>query len=226
MEKNRVFTKEELKQMGMRTIDAALQALEVDDKETTKRLIKRMHREFESLHDIYLNWVADIMDYVYVQDGEAALYEALRKAVGSFSGPLIKRYAKADFRQQVEMLAMGLRAHLKNLIIEEDDEKVCIKGDPCGSGTCLFRSGGYSPPRSLSKLKPHPMTWGLSDFPIYCAHSPVQEILSIEKLGYPVIVTFPANEVVEESCRMCIFKDPKLIPEEVYRRVGMKRENH
>jgi len=227
VENKRIFTKEELKQMGMRTMDAALQAIEVDDKETAKKLIKRMHREFEGTHDLYVGWVSDIMDYIYVHDGEAGLYEAIRKAVGNYFVPMIEIYEKSDFRKQVEMLAWGLRGHLQNLIIEEDDEKVAIKMDPCGSGQRLSQSGAYCPPRCLSKIKPHPMTWGVADFPIYCVHSPLQEIVSVEKLGYPVVVTLPEDEEAgvanKKSCWMCVYKDPKAIPEKIYTRIGMKK---
>jgi hypothetical protein len=47
--------------------------------------------------------------------------------------------------------------------------------------------------------------------------------MSIEKIGYPVYVVFPAEEIAKKSCRYCIYKDPKLIPEEVYKRVGMEK---
>ena len=221
MEKNRVFTAEELKEMSIPTADAAIEALEAGNNEKAKKLIKRMHREFQSIHDLYLNWAADLMDYIYVNDGETALYEATRKAIETSIELLIDSYTKADFRRQVGMLAAGLRAHLQKIKIEEDDEKVCIEMDPCGSGQRLLESGAYGPPRNLSKIKPHRMTWGLPDFPVYCAHGPVQEIMSIEKIGYPVYVVFPAKEIAKKSCRYCIYKDPKLIPEEVYKRVGL-----
>lgn len=223
METNRVFTKEELQEMSVQTVDAAIEALEAGDKEKAKKLIKRMHREFQSLHDMYLNWSADMMDYIYIHDGDESLYEATRKAVETSIDSLIESYKKADFRRQVKMLAAGLRAHLQNMKIEEDDEKVCIEMDPCGSGQRLLESGAYEPPRNLSMIKRHRMSWGLPEFPVYCTHAPVTEIISIEKIGYPVFVVFPANEMAKKSCRYCIYKDPKLIPEEVYKRVGMEK---
>jgi hypothetical protein len=223
MEKNRVFTKEELEEMSGRTIDAAIAALEAGNIEKAKKLMKRMHREFQSLHDIYVNWAADMMDYIYRRDGEEALYEATRKSTETSIDTVIDLYTKADFRRQVEMLAAGLRAHLQKIHIEEDDEKVCIEMDPCGSGQRLLESGAYGPPRNLSRLKPHRLTWGLPNFPVYCAHGPVEEIMCIERIGYPVYVVFPAKEIAKKSCRYCIFKDPKAIPEEVYKRVGMEK---
>ena len=223
MEKNQVFAKEELQEMGMRTADAAIEAMETGDKEKAKKLINRMQREFQAMHDLYMNWAADLMDYIYVRDGEEALYEALRKAVTTYMGPLVESYARADFRRQVQMAAAGIRGHLQNMTVEEDEEKVCFTMEPCGSGQRLCQSGAYEPPRNLSRMKPHPMTWGLPDFPIYCAHSPVQEIIPIEKIGRPVFVTLPAKEIGKGTCRFCVYKDPKSVPEQIYRRVGMEK---
>lgn len=223
MAKNRAFTEQELKDMGTRTMDAAIEAVEAGDKEKAKKLISRMNREFQGMHDLYMNWAADLMDFIYKNYGDEALYQALRKAITTYIIPLTESYSKADFRRQVQMLAAGIRPHLQNLKIEEDDEKVTLKMEPCGSGQRLMESGAYDPPRNLSRMKPHRMTWGLPNFPVYCAHSPVQDIIAIEKIGRPVFITYPADEVAKESCRMCIYKDPKNIPEEVYTRVGMKK---
>jgi hypothetical protein len=223
MGRNRIFSSSELKKMGTRTVDAAIEALETGNMEKARKLIKRMHREFESLHDLYMNWAADLLDYIYTHDGETALYEASRKAIETYLESLIELYTKKDFRRQVEILAAGLRAHLQHLKIEEDDEKVCIMMQPCGSGQRLFQAGAYGPPRNLSRLQAHRMTWGLSDFPIYCVHCPIQEILTIEKIGYPVFVVFPSKEMPAKPCRFCIYKDPKSIPEEVYKRVDMDK---
>ncbi|MDO8490728.1 MAG: hypothetical protein Q7T04_01775 [Dehalococcoidia bacterium] len=223
MAKNRVFTDQELKELSTRTMDAAVQAVEAGDKEKAKKLITRMSKEFQGIHDLYMNWAADLMDYIYTHNGEDALYQAMRKVVESYMGPLAEAYGKADFKRQVTMAAAGLRAHLEALEIEEDDEKVSIKMKPCGSGQRLMESGAYDSPRKLSRLKAHPMTWGLPDFPIYCAHSPIQEMVGIERIGRPAFACIPSEPMAKESCRFLIYKDPDAIPEQLYTRVGKKK---
>jgi hypothetical protein len=218
--KKRVFSEEELDEMGTRTLDLLTDAIEAGEKEKAKKLANRMHREFSVIHDLYMNWLADMMDHVYRTGGEDELYVALRKTIGASLAP-IANMDKADFRRRVEMLATILRGHLVALELEEDDEKVCIKMTPCGSGQRLLEAGSYEPPRNLCMMdKPHAMTWGLSDFPIYCTHAPVMEILCMERLGRPVFVILPDSKVARQSCRYCIYKDPKDIPAEVYARVG------
>ena len=64
MEKNRVFTEKELKEMEVRTMDAAIDAVEAGDKDKAKELINRMYTETQGMHDVYLNWIAELMDYI------------------------------------------------------------------------------------------------------------------------------------------------------------------
>jgi hypothetical protein len=225
MEKNRVFTEKELKEMEVRTMDAAIDAVEAGDKDKAKELINRMYRETQGMHDVYLNWIAELMDYIYKNSGEEELYQSMRQVMEELARPFEGALDNLDYRSRVGVVAETLRGHGCALEIEEDDEKVSIKMRPCGSGQKLIDSGAYDPPRNLSRLKPHVMTWGQPDFPIYCIHNPVQSILAIEKTGYPMDAVFPAKDVATDSCRFDLYKDPDSIPEEVYTRVGMKKPN-
>jgi hypothetical protein len=111
--------------------------------------------------------------------------------------------------------------------ITEDDEKVCMTMHPCGSGQMLCQKGAYEPPINLSMIeKPHAMTWGKTDFPIYCTSMPVREILSIEQLGYPTNVTFhEGKNFAKEPCTVCIYKKVEDTPEEIYTRVGKTKSD-
>jgi hypothetical protein len=224
--KKRIFSEEELDEMGKRTLDLLTDAIEAGEMERAKRLANRMHREFSVIHDLYMNWIADMMDHVYRRGGEDELYVALRKAIGESLAPMANM-EKADFRRRVEMLATILRGHLVALELEEDDEKVCIRMTPCGSGQRLLEAGGYDPPRSLTMIdKPHVMTWGLADFPIYCTHAPVMEILCMEQLGRPVFVILPDAKVGQRSCAYCLYKNAEDIPVAVYSRAGKQKPGH
>ena len=223
MKKKRVFTEAELTEMGRRTIDLLTEAIEAGEKERAKKLATRMYREFSGIHDLYGDWLADMMDYVYRTQGPDELYRALRKTVGASIGPMADM-EKVDFRRRVEIVAAMLRGHLAALEVEEDDEKVCMKMKPCGSGQRLLEAGAYDQPRNLAMLeKPHLMTWGLTHFPVYCTHAPVMEVLMIEKLGWPVFVIQPGAEVARQSCAYCLYKNPEDIPDKVFARVGKRK---
>jgi len=224
MEKKRVFTEEELKEMEGRTLDRLMETIEGGDAPKAKNLAKRMYAEFLSQHDGYLSMAAGFMNWIYVNHGDEALYQALKEVMAPGLDELLSSYEKADFKRRVQMMAMGLRGHLQPITVEEDDEKVCIKMHPCGSGQRLFESGAYDPPRNLTLVnKPHLITYGMTDFPIYCTHAPIMELASIALVGYPIFVTLPADKMARESCRYCFYKDPKDIPEEIYKRVGKEK---
>lgn len=130
------------------------------------------------------------MDYIYEDYGEVVLYQALKKVSGDAQGmPVDVR--NVDFKKRVQGIVTFMRRHLEQMKVEEDNEKVSITMQPCGSGQRLCQGGSYDPPRNLTMIeKPHAMTWGKSHFPVYCTREPMLEILSIERLGYPMTVTF------------------------------------
>ena len=224
MAENRVFTDEELKEMGRYTLDVLLEAIDAGDKEQAKKLANRLYKEFQSMHDLYMNWSAALESHIYNNHGVDELYTAVKWAVSAGMQQFREEYDKADFRRRVKMLAAGLKGHLQPLELKEDDDKVCIKMQPCGSGERLFKSGGYEPPRNFAMMKePHPLTYGETDFPIYCCHAPLQELIWMEWLGYPVFVSYPVQKMGRDACWYCIYKDPEKIPEETYLRLGKEK---
>jgi hypothetical protein len=217
----RVFTDAELKELGARTIDLLKQAIAAGDQKKAGQMADRWLMESQAIHDLYLHWIASLMSYIYTRSGEDALYQAMREFYEACGMP---DPSEGDFRSNVEGVAMVLRAHLVPLKVEEDDEKVTVTMQPCGSGEKLLKTGKYAPPYNFAMIqKPHPMTWGKTNFPSYCVHAPIMEIMSIEKYGYTMSPCVPAENVAESSCRHRIYKNPADIPEDVYTRVGMKK---
>ena len=224
MTKKRVFTDEELKEMGRRTLDVLLEAIDTDNKEKAKELANRMYQESRGMHDMMCVQLTGLMSYIYETHGEEDFYHAIRRMIGSYSDERAEQYAKADFRQRVEIRAAGLRGHLEPMTVVEDDEKICMRMEPCGSGEMLVKEGNYGPPRNFAMIqKAHPMTYNMNDFPIYCTHAPIIELLWIEKYGEPACVVYPAEKMARGGCWYCLYKDPKYIPDEVYERVGREK---
>ncbi len=225
MKKGRVFSEVELKEMGTRTRDLIDKAIDAGEFEKAKRLNHRMYAEWLSLHDLYRDWVTGLLSFIYKHYGIEVLYEALKESCAPWAKPMFERYEKeSDFRQRVEMFAMGLRGHLQPIDVMEDDEKVCLIMRPCGSGERLIKEGAYGPPKNFSTIKePHLTTWGNPNFPIYCAHTPLLEILAMERGGYPPFVCYAPEDIRAGGCRFCLYKDPKAIPEWFYTRVEKER---
>ncbi len=224
MSKKRVFTDEELKEMGARTLDLVMEAIDAGDKEKAKELAARMYREFNYLHDGYMFWVSGLLTHIYKNYGLDAVEAAEREAHTIEARVVFKPPEKTDFRFRVEHMVGNLRGHLQPIDIVEDDEKVSITMKPCGSGERIIQKGGYEPEAGLATVKePHRITWGMKDFPIYCVHCPVMEMLDIENTGNFGSVHFVKQPIYNESCRFVFYKDPADIPEELYTRIDKKK---
>ena len=68
-------------------------------------------------------------------------------------------------------------------ILGEDDEKLWFVMDPCGAGTKLWNMGLCKEGLGLCD-KPSKITAGGKNFPVYCTHAPIAEIVCGE-LGVP-----------------------------------------
>jgi hypothetical protein len=222
MSGNRIFTDQELKEMGTRTLDLVFEAIDSGNKEKAKELAERMYKEFNYLHDGYMFWVSGLLTHIYRKHGIEAVEEAERETHTIEARAVFKPPERTDLRFLVEHLASGLRGHLQPISITEDEKKVSLTMQPCGSGERIIQKGGYE--LGLARVKePHRITWGMKDFPIYCVHCPVMEMLQIENTG-----DFGATHIVSEpiengSCQFTFYKNPADIPEEFYTRIGKKR---
>ncbi len=109
MSQQRLFTDQELKEMGTRTLDLVLEAIDAGDKGRAKDLAQRMYREFNYLHDGYGIGVSGLQTYIYNKLGVDALEEAEREAHTIEARAVFKPIEATDLRSLVEHLAGGLR---------------------------------------------------------------------------------------------------------------------
>jgi hypothetical protein len=224
MSSNRIFTDKELKEMGTRTLDLVIEAIDASNKEKAKELANRMYKEFNHLHDGYMIWVTGLLTYIYQNYGGEAVEEAERKAHGIEAKLVFLPPEKTDLRSMVENMVSGFRGHLQPITVEEDDEKISITMKPCGSGERIIQKGGYKPEFGLAKIKePRNITWNTKDFPIYCVHCPLGEMMSFENTGRLGTVHVVDEPMYEGACHFVLYKDPDKIPEEFYTRIGKKK---
>ena len=225
MTDSKIFTERELIEMGTRTLDLLLEAIDAGDREKARALAERMYRECALLHDGSMFWVAGLQTYIYEKLGIDALEEAERMAHTAEAKTVFAPLeAATDLRSIVENLASTLRGHMQPVKIEEDDEKICLSMQPCGSGARIIQKGGYSPEVGLSRIAdPHPATWGLKDFPIYCTHCPIMERMQVENLGILGACRIFTEPVGSGDCKFVFYKNPSDVPEEFYTRIGKKK---
>jgi hypothetical protein len=222
MNKKRIFTDKELKDMGTRTLDLVLEAIEAGDKAKAKELAQRMYKEFNFLHDGFMLWVTGLQSYIYKNYGIEAVEKAEREAHTIEGKIAFLPSEKTDVRSRMEHLLAGMRGHLQPIVVEEDDEKFSITMQPCGSGARIIQKGGYE--AGLARVKePHAITFGMKNFPMFCVHCPVMGMLDIENTGDFNFVLDVSDPIGKEGCHLTFYKDPAKIPEKYYTRMGKKK---
>ena len=224
MENKNIFTEQELEEMGARTLDLIVAAIDANNGEKAKELAKRMYKEFNLLHDGSMFWISGLQSYIYKKLGTDALEEAERDAHTMEAKTVFQPPEKTDLRSKVEHLAGVLRGHLQPIAIEEDDAKICLTMQPCGSGERIIQKGGYAPEVGLARIEnSHPITWGRKDFPIYCVHCPILERMEVEAMGRLGACRVVADPIQHGSCQFVFYKNPDDIPEEFYTRIGKEK---
>ncbi len=226
MPSNRIFTDYELEQMGKRTSELLDEAIDAGDLQEAKRLNHLMVEEFQIGHDGYLEWVTGLMGYIYREYGDQALYDAMWKSFGDMFKPMLEAHTRdeLDIHQKVEMAATMIRSHAQPMKVVEDDEKITLMMQPCGSGGRLMIENKYEPSGFLSKIKKaQPMTFARPDFPSYCVHCAIGEMLAIAFTGLPLFAIEPGGEIGKQDCEFRVYKNPDRIPADYYQRFGMNK---
>ncbi len=225
MTKERLFTDEELKEMSRPTMEKAIEAIDAGDLEKAKELCRAMAKEGIPLHNLYLDWAASLLTFIQENFGGEQLQKALEYCASVWWKPVCDRAESAAINNVVRGSARMMHAHFGSFTIEEDDEKVVIKNDPCGSGGRLIREGAYGAPKSFATIEEAgPMTFNRKDFPVYCTHCAViHQMMPIEWIGYPHPIMVPP-EKPEDPCLHILYKDPKNVPREHYTAVGKEKK--
>jgi hypothetical protein len=166
--------------------------------------------------------VTALLSFIYKNYGDDPLEQSLKYCADILIKPLNDSMADLSFRETVETFAALFRSHTgRGLTIEEDDEKVTLILNPCGSGGRMVKEGYFAPPKNLLKVNDaQAITFGRNNFPCYCCHCAVlHHVMPIEWSGKP----FPPIEVGSgpgDPCKWHFYKDPAAIPERYYEQVG------
>lgn len=138
----------------------------------------------------------------------------------------------------------GLRGHLSGpgrtgtVEVVEEADRWALRFDPCGSGGRTLRDDPDSgsgprmePPWNLGvTTKPHDWSWNKAGVCLYCVHCcQLNERMPMSRFGYPTRVVEPPVWPEARNggkCTWYIYKDPALVPEEIYRRVGAEKPRH
>ena len=228
---------DDLEELGRPTPELIIEAIEAGRLDDAKELARYTVTESKSLHDLFCDWIWDMLTRVGESAGEQAVHELLRSSQSTW---MLRRTWKAFIKLPVEdrvaITAEIMRSHFCGPqqdgaieIIEEDDRFV-IRMDPCGSGGRMRR--GDPVDATPSRLgapynfgvtrEAHDWSWGRKGVPYYCLHCAVNEILTTEWGGAPMWVT-DFDPDAQAPCQWCFYKRPELVPARYFERLGLRK---
>ena len=226
---SRLFSDEELEDLGKLTIDKLKDAADAGDMEKVKELADQMYNEWAFLHDGYASWTIGLQAYIYNNFGLEEYDKAERYAHGVVEAKVAfdMEIGEMTFEENVRQHCQALKGHVfQPITVMEDDEKIIIDVPPCGSGGRMIQKGAYE--KGGARIKEAcDITWGLPDFPSYCTHCPMMEQMGVDTAG---IIRFThdiegktSGMEVGPNCRYLLYKDQNDIPEEFYKRIGREK---
>ncbi len=147
--------------------------------------------------------------------------EEVEKIIRQRSLPMIKNWLSATpgVMESLQRCAEIQRGHHGNFTITEEKERYVVRYDPCGTGGKLRRTREVG-----TTKKAYPWSCSKAGVPYYCTHCIIQyEIIPIELRGYPIRINLIGDNPVG-SCEHLLYKNPELIPEEYFSRVGKTKK--
>ena len=214
-----LLTEAEKREMGSLTSDLALQAIDAGDLEKAKSLIHRLVAESKGIHDAFLAWLTSMQGFIYREMGPDAFYRSQVDGYGQALASWPEPAAPETFRGQIEDFVLKLRSHAMPVTIEEDEEKVTMMMVGCGSGARLIQNGFYDKEKGgkgVTIEDAAPFTFGRKDFPIYCTHCAIGQMMALESGTDPKNLTTiiePAAELSTGLCRFHLYKAPGRVPQ-------------
>jgi hypothetical protein len=226
----------------------ALRAFLISDAQAATQL-DALREGWRALHDRYADYQAGLLTFVARRFGEAALEECFRHVLDPY---LRERYGPFDVRlrpyeetvfRNAYLSYEAMRGHLcgpgrrGDLDVEEDDEKIVVAFDPCGSGGRQQRgdpvegtpSRAQAPYEFGVTTERHDWAWNEQGVCYYCAHCCFAlERWPAEQWGHPVrVVDSPLYGESQgddpKRCTWTIYKRLDAIPAAAYERIGMQK---
>jgi hypothetical protein len=213
------------------------------NRQAASELVEGFRSAWVTVHDRFCDMVCALFSLAAGELGESVVGAMWDDAIGDMY-PTRDEYAadRRPWAESVELLladaALSLRGHLSGpgrtgeVSLHEEEDRWVFRFEPCGSGGRTLRDDANAdgaarvgPPFGFRvTTQEHDWAWRTKGVCLYCAHCcQLQERASITRLGYPVRVVEPpvwGTDEPREYCTWSVYKDPQLVPDEAYRRVG------
>ena len=233
----RLIREDDWGDLGKPTQEMITEAIDAGRYDEAKTLAGYFIPEGKALHDLFCDWIWDIFTKTSEISGEESVYKLCRSTQETWMMRRTwKGLSKMSVEERVYLNAEVMRSHRcgpeqdGGIDIIEEEDRISIRMDPCGSGGRMRRGdpvdgtpSRLGPPYNFGATeKAYPWSWGRKNVPYYCIHCAINEILPIEWGGSPLWVTGYSDDAAR-PCYWHFYKKPELIPDEYFKRLGFKK---
>ncbi|MFC2022209.1 hypothetical protein ACFLTR_03245 [Chloroflexota bacterium] len=197
-------------------LDMVSQAIRTGRTDEALEFLEYAFNESKANNDSLVSFVETVLTHL-ASFGEQEVEKILRQRYY----PMRKDWLSVtrSVEESLQRCTESQRKHPASLRVIEEPDRYVVTYDPCGSGGRLRRT------RSVGTTKQaYPWSWGEAGVSYYCSHCCISyEIIPIELWGYPIKIHLLGAKP-EDPCIHLFYKNPELIPEEYFTRVGMKKD--
>lgn len=207
---------------------------------------ERARQHWQRLHDYGVDLLYGLLDCAVRLLGEDILADLWNYLMRDWHDDHARRldvrqHPWAEAAQQLKTaIVHGFHGHLSGadrsggMTFLEEPDRWGFRFDPCGSGgrtirddTTQGRPRPAEPFRFAVTERPHDWSWNKTGIQAYCVHCCLLNVVTpIDRLGYPTRVIDPPawpDARAGSVCTWWVYKDPALVPDEVYAQVGRDR---
>ena len=204
------------------TWDSLRDAIQRGETNEALELLDRGLKRMTTQQDSLVSFVAMALTHL-ARFGEEELLKLFKTRYDRKVRDFVKTELNA--KESVEMFAEYMSHPYSKISIKEEPDRYVLSLDPCRTGGRLRRSMGDGAAKlgsaSIGTIEhSYPWTWGKKGVCVYCAHSSLLfEIIPVELRGYPLaVIEYPDKP--EDPCVWFFYKNPELIPEKYFTRIG------
>lgn len=165
---------------------------------------------WRSLIDLYRDWISALLSDIYRRYGVDEL-ELAHRRVGEATMRNLTANVGGPFKEMASGLVRLLTGHFSEIVeLTEDDDKLTVVQDPCGTCGRQVIQGRHRPPLNLAVVTDrHAATWNRGDTTAYRTHVPIWHVeMATEQLGAPWPVNICPHGDTAGPCTIVLFKDP------------------
>ncbi len=218
------FTPEEIRELEMSPSEAAREKIAATGSEEALAAFDQYVGLFKGVHDGYLLQANTAESALYKEVGADKYLEYMYGYFRNAAVPMMEGFWDKPFKERaiIAINAPRMFHDCRMKILGEDDKKLWFVMEPCGAGQKLWEMGVCQKGCGLCD-EPHPITAGGENFPVYCTHAPIAELVCSDlNTCYMYQHDYP-EQVGPCSCVFNVYKNKEDIPQSYFDRIGRKR---